>query len=187
MQKDNNVKKFGPITERRDYSKTVHNLEVPDLVATQKETFKKFLKSGIQEAIDTVYPIKSANGRIEVNFIPETLRLEKAKSEFKSVKQAKQKGITHGFKIYATNKTGLSIEAESENVDKNTGASSLHAEVLFGEIPLMTSGGSFVINGSEKVITAQLLRSPGAYFNESSSKGGDKILAKLEMIPKLGV
>lgn len=171
------IKQFGPITKRRDYSKTVYNLPVTDLVATQKDSFEWFLEKGIDEALNSVYPITSTNGKITIEYLPKTLRLEKPKSEFDFVKQSKQKGTTYGFKIYAT----------LRKRDEETGEVN-DSEVLFGEIPLMTSGGTFVINGSEKVITAQLLRSPGAYFAESTRVGSaSNLYSKLEMIPKLGI
>ena len=179
MTKEKNyvVRKFGPITKRRDYSKTVNNLPVADLVATQKESYNWFLNKGIDDAFKNIYPIVSTNGRIEIEYIKNTLRLEKPENEFDAVKQAKQKSTTYGVKVYATLRR---IDHETAEVKEQ--------EVLFGEIPLMTSGASFIINGSEKVIVSQLLRSPGAYYDlgVSLNTSGD-LFNQLEIIPRLGI
>ena len=170
------VKKFGPITKRRDYSKTVHNLPVTDLVATQKESFEWFLNKGVDETFKNIYPIVSTNGRIEIEYLKNTLRFEKPKNEFDAVKMAKQKGTTYGVKVYAT----------LRKIDHDT-AEVKEQEVLFGEIPLMTSGASFVINGSEKVIVSQLLRSPGAYYGLNVPSQDGNLFNRLEIIPRLGI
>ncbi|NQZ66296.1 MAG: DNA-directed RNA polymerase subunit beta [Mycoplasmatales bacterium] len=170
------VKRFGPITKRRDYSKTVNNLPVTDLVATQKESFKWFLSDGIDETFKNIYPIVSTNGRITIEYLKNTLRLEKPNNEFESVKQAKQKGTTYGVKVYATLRK---IDQETAEVKEQ--------EVLFGEIPLMTSGASFIINGSEKVIVSQLLRSPGAYYSLNVPSQDGNLFNRLEIIPRLGI
>ena len=178
MSKDKKyvVRKFGPITERRDYSKTVNNLPVTDLVATQKESFEWFLTKGIDKAFNNIYPIVSTNGRIKIEYLKNTLRLEKPKDEFEAVKQSRQKGTTYGVKIYATLRK---IDEETAEVKDQ--------EVLFGEIPLMTSGASFVINGSEKVIVNQLLRSPGAYYAVNAQTQDGDYFNRLEVIPRLGI
>lgn len=173
------LRKFGPITKRRDYSKTVNNLPVTDLLAVQKESFEWFLNKGLAETFKNIYPIESTNGRIRLEFLPKSLRLEKPKNEFESVLLAKQKSTTYGVKVLGT----------VRKIDEETGETK-EQEVLFGEIPMITSGGTFVINGSEKVIVSQLLRSPGAYFgmNVRTTKSSDgELYNRLELIPKLGL
>lgn len=150
-------------------------MPITDLTATPKNSFKWFLETGINDVLNTIYPIESTNGKIRIEYLEKTLRLEKPKSEFESVKIAKQRGTTFSFRIYATLRK---IDEETGEVKDN--------EVLFGEIPLMTSGATFIINGSEKVIISQLLRSPGAYFG-LNVKTGDDLSNRLEMIPKLGI
>ncbi|MCK5945774.1 MAG: DNA-directed RNA polymerase subunit beta, partial [Mycoplasmataceae bacterium] len=171
--------KFGPETKRRDYSKTVNNLPVLDLVEVQKKSFKWFLESSLVETFKNVYPIESKNGRIRIEFLPKTLRIEKPANEFENVKLCKQKSMSHNVKIYGT----------LRKIDEET-AEVKDSEVLFGEIPLMTSGGTFIINGSEKVIVSQLLRSPGAYYglNVRTSKSSDgELFNRLELFPKMGL
>ncbi len=172
------LKKFGPIRKRRDYSKTVNHLPVTDLLDIQKESFEWFLSKGLNESFKYIYPIQSTNGRIRLEFLPKSLRLEKPKNEHEAIQLAKQKSMTHGVKVYG----------KVRKIDEET-AEIKEQEVLFGEIPLMTSGGSFIINGSEKVIISQLLRSPGAYYgvNVRTSKSSDgELYNRLELIPKLG-
>lgn len=170
------VRKYGPITERRDYSKTINNLPVTDLVATQKESFEWFLSKGIDETFNNIYPIVSTSGRITIEYLKNTLRLEKPKNEFDTVKKSKQKGVTYGVKVYATLRK---IDQETAEVKEQ--------EVLFGEIPLMTSGASFIINGSEKVIVSQLIRSPGAYYGLNVPSQDGNLFNCLEVIPRLGI
>ena len=172
------VVKFGK-TERRDYSRTKHDLPVMDLVAVQKDSFKWFLDKGLAETFKNIYPIESANGKIRVEFLPKTLRIEIPKNEFENVKLCKQKGISHNVKIYGRLRK---IDVETAEVKEQ--------EVLFGEIPMMTSGGTFIINGSEKVIVSQLLRSPGAYYGLSvrTNKSSDgELFNRLELFPKMGM
>ncbi len=172
------LNKFGPIRKRRDYSKTVNHLPVTDLLEVQRESFEWFLSKGLYESFKYIYPIESTNGRIKLEFLPKSLRLEKPKNEHEAIQLAKQKNMTHEVKVYG----------KVRKIDEET-AEVKEQEVLFGAIPLMTSGGSFIINGSEKVIISQLLRSPGAYYgvNVRTSKSSDgELYNRLELIPKLG-
>ena len=170
------LRKFGPITKRRDYSKTVNNLPVSNLTETQQESYKWFLSEGIEEAFNNIYPIVSTNGRITIEYVKGSLRLETPESEFQAVKLSKQKGTTYGVKVHAT----------LRKIDEDT-AEVKTQEVLFGEIPLMTSGASFIINGSEKVIVSQLLRSPGAYYGLNVPSPDGNLFNRLELIPRLGI
>ena len=169
------LKKFGPITKRRDYSTTVNNFKVTDLVGTTRKSFDWFLNKGIEDAFRNIYPIVSTNGRITIEYINNSLRLEKPKNEHEEVKLSKQKGTTYSVKLYAT----------LRKIDEDTGETK-DQEVLFGEIPMMTEGASFVINGSEKVIINQLLRSPGAYYGLAIPSQDGSLVNRLELIPRLG-
>ncbi len=176
VEKNYIIKKYGPLTKRRCYSKAFKNLEVSDLVLTQKESFNWFIEKGIEEAFNNIYPIISNNGRIRIEYLKNTLIIEKPPVEFDAIKQAKQKGISYAFKFYAT----------LRKIDEDTGDTK-DQEVLFGEIPLMTSGASFIINGSEKVIVSQLIRSPGTYYQLNVPNQDGNLFNRLEIIPKLGI
>ena len=175
MNKNYKLKSFGNFTKRRDYSKTVNNLPVSDLTEIQKKSYKKFLDEGIVEVFENIFPITSTNGRIRIEFQPKTLRIETPEDEYKEIKEAKIKGKTYGAKIYAT----------LRKVDREIGEVK-DQEVFFGEIPLMTKGASFVINGSEKVIVSQLLRAPGAYFGLNVRTSRTGLFNRVEIIPHLG-
>ncbi|WP_426461126.1 DNA-directed RNA polymerase subunit beta [Mycoplasma hafezii] len=173
-------RKFGPKTIRRDYSITKQSLPLFDILATSKESFQLFVDKKIQECLQEVYPIEAANKQVRLDYLKNSLRLElpfkKSTSESEEIKKCKAKGINFSVKVYATLKREIT-ETGEVRLD----------EVLIGEIPYMTSGGSFIINGSEKVIVSQLIRSPGAYFGLGvRNKQSDDLFNKLEILPRIG-
>ena len=171
------VHKFGPITERRDYSVTKFTWPVPDLLATSKESFEWFKKTGIEECLREHYPISSANKKVVIEYIPNSARLEASGKEYEAITEAKVKGTNYAAKLVAKFKASI----------EETGVVTQPIDVLLGEVPLMTSGGSFVINGSEKVIVSQLIRSPGAYFGRGvRNKQSDDLFNKVEILPRIG-
>ncbi|TDV24171.1 DNA-directed RNA polymerase subunit beta [Mycoplasmopsis mustelae] len=172
------VKKFGPKTLRRDYSVTKQSLELLDILKTSKDSFHDFMKTGIQNALMETYPITT--GQIKLEYLKSTFEVElpykKITSEGDEINKCKAKGMNFSSKIYAT----LKVENVKTGVIKEE-------KVLLGEIPYMTSGGSFIINGSEKVIVSQLIRSPGAYFGVGvRNKQSDDLFNKLEILPRVG-
>ncbi|VEU77969.1 DNA-directed RNA polymerase subunit beta [Mycoplasmopsis columbinasalis] len=171
------LRKFGPITERRDYSTTKQILNIPDFLSTSRESFEWFKSKGIEEVLREHYPIISANGKITLEYKENSARLEFPKAkEYDAIQDARVKGINYAAKLYA--KYRITINDTSEVKDD---------EVFLGEIPIMTSGGSFIINGSEKVIVSQLIRSPGAYFGRAvRNKQSDDLFNKLEILPRIG-
>ena len=175
MAKNYVLKTFGPISKRREYSKTINNLPLKNLVQIQKKSYRNFLKNGITEVFENIFPINSTNRRIRIEFLPKTLRIEKPEDEHKELKEAKIKGKTYGAKIYA----------ELRKIDEELGEVK-QQEVFFGEMPLMTKGASFVVNGSEKVIVSQLLRAPGAYFGLNVRTSRTGLYNRVEIIPNLG-
>ncbi|WP_027123666.1 DNA-directed RNA polymerase subunit beta [Mesomycoplasma molare] len=177
MESKFKIRKFGPVTERRDYSKTKRTLETPDFLEIQRNSFNWFLKEGLDESLNKIYPIVSTNGKIEIQYIPGSVRVEIPKDEFKAIKEAKQKGTSFTGKIIASLRKHT---VETGEIDESS-------DIIYGDIPLMTSGGTFIINGSEKVIVAQLIRSAGAYFGRNvRNKQADDLFNKVEIIPQLG-
>ncbi|VEU76128.1 DNA-directed RNA polymerase subunit beta [Mycoplasmopsis columboralis] len=174
------VRQFGPKTMRRDYSVTKYSHPVDDILSTSKESFNLFIQKKIQEQLLEIYPIEAANKQVSLDYVKGSLRLElpykKSTSESEEIKKCKAKGINFSVKVYATLKREITGTGEV-NTD----------EVLIGEIPYMTSGGSFIINGSEKVIVSQLIRSPGAYFGLNvRNKQSDDLFNKVEVLPRIG-
>ena len=170
------VRKYGPLTDRRDYSNTKTELETQDFLQMQRDSFEWFLEKGIEESFKEIYPIRSNNGKMVIEYISKSKRIERSKNESKSIDEAKQKGITYAAKLYGKLRKTIIETGEVKE-----------EEVIFGEIPLMTNGASFIINGSEKVIISQLIRSSGAYFGRQvRNKQADDLFNKVEIIPKLG-
>lgn len=170
------IQKFGPIIERRNYSKTKYELEIQDLLQMQKDSFELLLKKGFEETFNEIYPIKSNNDKVQIEYVKKSIKIQKPKNEYAAIQEAKQKGATYSAKIFAKLRK---IVIETGEVKED--------EILFGEIPLMTSSASFIVNGSEKIIVSQLIRSAGAYYGLSvRNKQTDDLFNKLEFIPKIG-
>ncbi|MGL5590810.1 MAG: hypothetical protein ACRDCH_01940, partial [Metamycoplasmataceae bacterium] len=87
MSKSNNyqIKKYGPITERRDYSNTKVELETQDFLQMQRDSFEWFLEKGIEESFKEIYPIRSNNGKTVIEYISKSKRIERSKNEAKSI------------------------------------------------------------------------------------------------------
>ena len=170
------IVKCGPITERRNYSNTKHELEIQDLLQMQKDSFEWLLKKGLEQIFNEIYPIKSNNEKIIVDYIKKSVKIVKPKNEYSAIQEAKQKGSTYSAKIFVKLRKTI---VETGEIKED--------EILFGELPLMTSSASFIVNGSEKIIVPQLIRSAGAYYGLSvRNKQTDDLFNKLEFIPKIG-
>ncbi|BBA22498.1 DNA-directed RNA polymerase subunit beta [Mycoplasmopsis bovirhinis] len=172
------LRKFGPKTIRRDYSVTKQSLKLENILITSKDSFDNFMRKRINEVLLDIYPI--ITGQVKLDYIKNSVEVEypfkKITSETEEINKCKAKGINYSSKVY--------IQLQKENI--NTGEITKD-RVLLGEIPYMTSGGSFIINGSEKVIVSQLVRSPGAYFGVGvRNKQSDDLFNKLEILPKVG-
>ncbi len=147
---DYKTRKFGINTERIDFQKSELGLEVPDLLAIQTESFKEFIENGIDEVFEEIYPIQSR--KLTVEFINTELHIPK--SEEVAVEEARNKGSNFEAKL----------EAKFRIINNETGAKVSEDKAVIAKLPLMTKGGSFIINGSERVIISQIVRAPGAYF-----------------------
>ncbi|WP_406614263.1 DNA-directed RNA polymerase subunit beta [Mycoplasma corogypsi] len=175
------VRKFGPITERRDYSVTKQSLPLFDILEVGKESFKLFIEERVKKCLKEIYPITSSKGDVSLqlsdpnNFIKWEFPF-KGDEEGKEIKKCKAKGTNFSAKLHVQ----LKSEVTSSGIVEPS-------SVLLGEIPYMTSGGSFIINGSEKVIVSQLIRSPGAYFGLNvRNKQSSDLFNKLEILPRIG-
>ena len=170
------LRNFGPITQRRDYSNTKNELEIQDFLSMQKESYDWLLKKGFEESFNEIYPIKSNNEKIIIEYVKKSIKIQAPKNEYTAIQEAKQKGTTYSAKVFAKLRK---IVAETGEIKEE--------EILFGEIPVMTSGASFIVNGSEKIIVSQLIRSSGVYYGLSvRNKQTDDLFNKLEILPKFG-
>ena len=146
------VEKFGISTSRRNYQKTEKDLKVFNLLDIQLEGYKKFIEQGIDEVLSDIYPVSSTNDRITVEYLSHSIDLPK--NEEKAIKEAKEPGLNYSAKVTAAFRMTNSV----------TGEVKTEKSVYIVDLPLMTPGGSFIINGSERVIISQIVRAPGAYY-----------------------
>ncbi len=150
-------------------AKTVTYL--PDLVEVQRASFKWFLEKGLIEELDSFSPITDYTGKLELHFVGDQYRLKRPRHD---VEEAKRRDATFASQMYVTCRL----------VNKETGEIK-EQEVFIGELPLMTERGTFIINGAERVIVNQIVRSPGVYFKEEQDKNGRKTF-NASLIPNRG-
>ena len=164
----------GRHTSRRDYSKVSGNLELPNLVEVQTDSFKWFTEKGIKEVFDDIYPIQNYSGNIRLKL----LDFEFGEPKY-SVAETKFREEDY--------RAPLKANMELEIIDEETGeVITKKEEVFLGDFPMMTPTGTFIINGAERVIVSQIVRSPGAYFDtETDDKTGKEAFSG-ELIPSRG-
>src|ERR1700692_1992638 len=165
-------------------------IDVPNLIDIQKTSYDKFLQSnvpqheraevGLQAVFRSVFPIKDFNGTSELVFV--SYNLEKPKYD---VEECRQRGMTYAAPIKVT--TQLMIYDTRDGGERIV-RDIKEQEVYFGEIPLMTDTGTFIVNGTERVIVSQLHRSPGVFFDHDRGKthSSGKLLYSARVIPYRG-
>jgi DNA-directed RNA polymerase subunit beta len=176
---------------RRNFGKINKIAEIPNLIAIQKSSYDKFLQvdvapekrddTGLHGVFKSVFPIKDFNETSSLEFV--SYHLEKPKYD---VDECHQRGMTYSAPIKVV------VRLVVWDKDEETGAQSIRdvkeQEVYFGEIPLMTANGTFIINGTERVVVSQLHRSPGAFFDHDKGKShaSGKLLYNARIIPYRG-
>ena len=163
------VEKFGTGRERRNFSQLRNRFELSNLLEIQKDSFQKFLDEGIKEVFDDIFPVESFSGSLSLEFGEYTL--EKPRY---SVTESKERRVTYAAPLKV--KARLFINETGEVKEQ---------EVFLGDIPLMTENASFIVNGVERVINCQLVRSPSIYFKREIDKNGRNIITN-EVIPSKG-
>ena len=156
---------------RMSYSRQKEVLEMPNLIEVQKESYKWFLDEGLKEVFDDISPIADYSGHLSLEFVDFTLCEDDVKY---SISECKERDATYAapFKV----KVRLNNKENDENNEH---------EIFMGDLPLMTETGTFVINGAERVIVSQLVRSPGIYYGIDHDKVG-KELFSCTVIPNRG-
>ena len=144
---------------------------LPDLVEVQRASFKWFLDLGLIEELESFSPITDYTGKLELHFIGSEYRLKRPRHD---VEEAKRRDATFASQMYVTCRL----------VNKETGEIK-EQEVFIGELPLMTERGTFIINGAERVIVNQIVRSPGVYFKDEMDKNGRRTY-NASVIPNRG-
>ena len=156
---------------RMSYSRQQEVLEMPNLIEVQKDSYQWFLDKGLKEVFDDISPIADYNGHLSLEFVDFTLCEEDAKY---TIDECKERDATYA--------APLKVRVRLYN--KETDEINEH-EIFMGDLPLMTKTGTFVINGAERVIVSQLVRSPGIYYGISHDKFGKKLYSAT-VIPNRG-
>lgn len=164
----------GKKAQRRDYSKVSGTLELPNLVEIQTDSFDWFKNEGIGEVFREIYPIQNYGGNIKLNFIDYEFGTPKFNAEESQYRECN----------FAA---PLKAKMELEITDAATGEVITKPEDVFlGDFPLMTDTGTFIINGAERVIVSQIVRSPGAYFGTGYEEKTGRETYRSELIPSRG-
>jgi DNA-directed RNA polymerase subunit beta len=176
---------------RQSFGKIDRIIDIPNLIDIQMKSYEKFLQSnaasnerqdiGLQGVFRSVFPIRDFNGTSELVFVGYTL--EKPKYD---VDECRQRGMTYAAPIKVTIQL-IIYDTASEASDRLV-RDIKEQEVYFGEIPLMTENGTFIINGTERVVVSQLHRSPGVFFDHDRGKthSSGKLLYQARIIPYRG-
>ena len=157
-------------TTRKSFSKIEEVISMPDLIEVQKSSYKWFLESGLKDVFHDISPIVDYSGNLMLEFVD--YRLE---DETKyTVEQAKERNTTYASRLQV--KVRLLNKETSEIKEQ---------EIFMGDFPLMTDNGTFIINGAERVVVSQLVRSPGVYFDSAKDKTG-KLIFTATVMPNRG-
>ena len=164
------VKKYGDYRERRSYAKTKDAIELNNLLEIQKKSYDWFMTEGIQEVFDDIFPVESFTGNLMLEF--GEYRFEQPRYSIKGCKDR-----------YATYAAPLKVDARLFN--QETGEVK-EQEIYLGDMPIMSETGTFIINGAERVIVSQLVRSPSAYYSKEIDKKNGKEIITSQVIPTRG-
>ena len=162
----NDLKKMN--NDRYDYSKISGNLPLPNLVEIQTKSYEEFKLKGLDEVFRESFPILNYTETLSIDYV--SVRFGEPKHTFL---ECKAQDLTYSVPIYVTLRL---IHKETEEMQQS--------EVYMGEFPLMTSSGTFIVNGAERVIVSQLVRSPGAYLSKEMKAG--KFIYEADLIPGRG-
>ena len=163
------IVKSGDYRERRNFSRIRNSYELKDLLEIQKKSYKWFIETGIKEVFEDLFPVENFSG---------TLSLEFGDYHFDeprySIKESKDRETTYSAPLRVEVRL---FNRESGEVKEQ--------EIFMGDMPIMTDSGTFVINGAERVIVSQLVRSPSVYFNREIDKNGRELITS-QVIPTRG-
>ncbi|MBR0081862.1 MAG: DNA-directed RNA polymerase subunit beta [Clostridia bacterium] len=156
---------------RQSFSKISEVLEMPDLIEVQKNSYYRFLKEDLKEVFHDISPIVDFSGKLVLEFVDYRIDLDKPKY---SIEESKNRDVNYAAPLRVTVRL---INRETGEVKQQ--------EVFMGDFPLMTPQGTFIINGAERVIVSQLVRSPGAYYSSVTDKMGKQLFSS-QVIPNRG-
>ncbi len=156
---------------RKSFSHIQEVLEMPDLIEVQKNSYYHFLREDLREVFKDISPIVDFSGKLVLEFVDYRIDLDKPKY---SIEESKSRDVNYAAPLRVTVRL----------INKETGEVK-QQEVFMGDFPLMTPQGTFIINGAERVIVSQLVRSPGAYYAAETDKLGKQLFSS-QVIPNRG-
>ncbi|MGS0765766.1 DNA-directed RNA polymerase subunit beta [Syntrophomonas curvata] len=162
------IEEYGKV-QRLSYSRIKQPIELPNLIQVQLSSYDWFLKQGLREALQEVFPISDFTGNLELDFLDYSLGEPKYQ-----VHECKERDVSYQ----------APLKLKVRLTDKETGELK-ESDVYMGDLPLMTEKGTFIINGAERVVVSQLVKSPGVYFNDRVDVSG-KTLYGATIIPNRG-
>ncbi len=163
------LKKCGDYRTRRSFSKSKNTMELTDLLEIQKKSYQDFLEVGIKEVFEELFPVESFTGNVTIDFGDYSLETPRY-----TVKESKERMVNYAAPLKVQARVFIHETGEVKE-----------QEIFLGDMPLMTESGTFIINGAERVIVSQLVRSPSVYFKRETDKNGRRIITG-EMIPNKG-
>ncbi|HPZ52414.1 MAG TPA: DNA-directed RNA polymerase subunit beta, partial [Clostridia bacterium] len=160
-------------TTRKSYSKINEILEMPNLIAVQKDSYQHFKDVGLKEVFRDISPITDYSGNLVLEFVDYVIEEDKAPY---TIEECKERDATYA----------APLRVKARILNKLTGIVKETDTIYFGEFPLMTENGTFIMNGAERVIVSQLVRSPGVYFDRTYDKTKGKYITTSTLIPNRG-
>ena len=153
---EHHLVKYGKHRVRRSYARIKEVLDLPNLIAIQKDSYDWFMDEGLSEIFNDILPIEDYQGKLTLEFVDYRLKDEKY-----SVEEARMHDANYSAPLEVTLRL---TNHETGEIQEDV--------VFFGDFPKMTPSGTFIINGAERVIVSQLVRSPGVYYNVENDKNG---------------
>ncbi|MBQ5534529.1 MAG: DNA-directed RNA polymerase subunit beta, partial [Lachnospiraceae bacterium] len=158
---------------RMSYQRQKEVLEMPNLIDVQKSSYGWFINEGLKEAFEDISPINDYSGNLSMEFVDYQFNKEKVKY---SIEECKARDATYSAPLEVTVRLYNASKPEADNTEQ---------KIFMGDLPIMTDTGTFVINGAERVIVSQLVRSPGIYYGIDHDKFGKKLYS-CTVIPNRG-
>ncbi|MFN2389659.1 MAG: DNA-directed RNA polymerase subunit beta [Actinomycetota bacterium] len=158
------------LRDRRSFAKLAEVLPPPNLISVQKESFDWFVNTGLGETLNEISPVEDFTGNLALQFLSHRFEDPKFDED-----DCKEKDMTFSRPLFVTS---AFINKETGEIKEQT--------VFMGDFPMMTEKGTFIINGTERVVVSQLVRSPGVYFDRSIDKTSDKDIYTCKIIPARG-
>ncbi|MBO4260993.1 MAG: DNA-directed RNA polymerase subunit beta, partial [Clostridia bacterium] len=158
-------------SKRYSYSRNEEVFEMPNLIAVQKESYEHFCKVGLKEAFRDISPITDSTGKLQLEFGEYTID---SKTNY-TIEQCKERDATYSSPLR------VMVRFTNRNNDVQ-----IEEPIFLGDFPKMTDNGTFVLNGAERVIVSQLVRSPGVYFEKNVDKGKNRETINMTIIPNRG-